>query len=165
VALVYVGIGSNLGDSRANMDRALALLKENAAIEILAVSSFIETDPVGGPPDQPKYLNGVIKLRTDLFPLEMLSQLKMVERRLGRVKGPPSGPRPMDLDILFYDDVVIVEGKTLSVPHPRIAERLFVLKPLLEIEPDFKHPRLGKTVRQLHDELFTHENNPQSQDA
>jgi 2-amino-4-hydroxy-6-hydroxymethyldihydropteridine diphosphokinase len=91
------------------------------------------------------------------MPLELLSQLKMIERRLGRMKAEPNAPRPMDLDILFYDDVVIVEGKKLSIPHPRLPARLFVLKGLFEIAPDFIHPRLQKSVRELY-ENYVHEN-------
>lgn len=153
MATAFIAIGSNLGDRQANIDKALGFLKEHEDIQMVAVSNFIETDPEGGLA-QPKFLNGAIQIKTDLLPLDLLSQLKMIERRLGRVKGEPNAPRPLDLDILFYDDVVIVEGKTLTLPHPRIASRLFVLKPLLEIAPDFVHPRLKKTVRELHDELL-----------
>ena len=144
----YLGIGCNMGDRQANIDRALQLLKENEEIEICAVSAMMESEPEGGA-DQENYLNGAIHVRTDLSPLELLSRLKRVERRLGRQKGPANSPRPMDLDILFYGDVVIVEGKTLSIPHPRLEKRFFVLKPLLEIAPDFLHPRLKKTVKEL----------------
>lgn len=153
MATVYVGIGTNLGERQANIDRALELLKEHEEIEILAVSKIIETEPVGGPPQGP-FLNGILKIKTDLLPLEILSQLKMVERRLGRVKKDQDGPRTMDLDILFYDDVVIVDGKSLQIPHPRLHERSFVLEPLAEIAPDFIHPRLKKSVKTLLDELL-----------
>ncbi len=153
MATVLVGIGSNLGDRQANIDRALELIKENEDIEILALSKIIETEPVGGPA-QGAFLNGALKLKTDLLPLELLSQLKMVERRLGRVKKEQDGPRTMDLDILFYDDVVIVDGKSLQIPHPRMHERSFVLEPLSEIAPDFIHPRLKKSVKALLDELL-----------
>ena len=152
MAIVFLGVGSNLGDRQQNIQRALSLLKENAEIEVLAVSEFIETDPEGGP-SQGKFLNGALKVETDLLPLELLSQLKMIERRLGRVKSPANSPRPMDLDILFYDDVVIVDGRSLQIPHPRLTERSFVLNPLLQIAPDLVHPRLNKTIRQLRDEL------------
>ena len=148
MATVYLGIGSNMGDRQANIDRAIQLLKENKEIDVLAVSAMMESEPEGGVP-QWRYLNGAIQIRTDLTPTDLLSQLKMVERRLGRKKGPANDPRPMDLDILFYDDVVIVQGKTLSVPHPKLEKRLFVLKPLSEIAPDLAHPRLNKTVREL----------------
>ena len=152
MADVYLGIGSNMGDRQANIDRALQLLKEHKDIEVVAASSLIETEAEDGVP-QEKFLNGALQIRTDLLPLELLSQLKMIERRLGRQKGPPNSPRPMDLDILLYDDVVILEGKTLSIPHPRLDKRLFVLKPLCEIAPDLRHPRLQKTMRELLDLL------------
>ena len=89
----------------------------------------------------------------------------MIERRLGRVKTEPNAPRPMDLDILFYDDVVIVKGKNLTIPHPRIAERLFVLKPLFEIAPDFVHPRLNQSVKALFEALQSHESSTRFQSA
>ncbi len=151
--LVYLGIGSNLGDRQANIDKALALLKENKEIQVQAVSALIETDPEVEGGLQGKFLNGAIKIDTDILPLELLSQLKMIERRLGRLKSPPNTPRSMDLDILFYGDVVILEGKTLSIPHPRLAQRKFVLQPLFEIAPDLVHPKLKKTIKQLYEEL------------
>ena len=152
MATVLLGIGSNRGDRQANIDKALALLKEHQEIELLAVSSTIETEPVGGPP-QGRFLNAAAKIKTALSPLELLAQLKIIERRLGRTKAELNAPRPMDLDILFYDDVVILEGKSLCLPHPRLASRLFVLKPLSEIAPEWVHPRFQKTVRQLYEEL------------
>lgn len=160
MANVFLGIGSNLGDRQTNIDRAIAFLKEHEDIRVLAISKIIETEPVGGPP-QDAYLNGAIQIVTDLLPLELLSCLKMIERRLGRpsagragIKKEIHGPRTMDLDILFYNDVVIVEGKSIQIPHPRLHERTFVLEPLLEIAPNFVHPRFKKSVKELLDELL-----------
>lgn len=163
MAIVYLGIGSNLGDRKANIDRALNILQEQKDIKLLALSNLIETEPVGGP-EQGKFLNGAARVETDLMPLELLSRLKNIERRLGRQKGAqPNAPRPIDLDILFYDDVVIVEGKNLNIPHPRLAEREFVLQPLEEIAADFVHPRLKKSVRELRQNL--HESHSESPSA
>lgn len=154
MAIAYLGIGANLGDRQANLERAIELLKEEEEIRVEAVSSFVETDFQGEGPEQPRFLNGAVKIKTELMPLDLLSRLKAVERRLGRMKTHGHHqPRPMDIDILFYDDVVIVDGKTLGVPHPRLHERSFVLDPLSEIAPDLVHPRLGKSVRELRDEL------------
>lgn len=148
MATVFLGVGSNLGEREANIQKGIALLREHEDIEVISVSGLVETEPEGGLA-QGKYLNGALQLKTDLLPLDLLTQLKMIERRLGRAKGEPNAPRPLDLDILFYDDVVIVDGKNLTIPHPRLASRVFVLKPLSEIAPDFVHPRLKKTVRDL----------------
>ncbi len=157
MAIVYVGIGSNLGDRQSNIDRAVVFLKENEEIEVLALAKIVETEFQGEGPGQSKFLNGALKIKTDLLPLDLLSRLKMVERRLGRVKAQGRNlPRTLDLDILFYDDVVIVDGKSLQIPHPRLHERNFVLEPLLEIAPELKHPRLGKTVQELHRDLLQH---------
>ena len=152
MATAYLGIGSNVGDREAHIQKAVALLREHPNVQVLAVSSLIETEPVGGPP-QGRYLNGAIKVGTDLMPNDLLSAMKGIERRCGRTKNEPNAPRTLDLDILLYDDVVIVEGKTLSIPHPRMAERAFVLKPLAEIAPEAVHPRLQKTARELLENL------------
>ena len=163
MAIVFLGLGSNLGDREANIQKALTLLKENEEINVLSISNWIETDPEGGAP-QGKFLNGALKIKTDLLPLDLLSQTKMIERRCGRVKAAPNSPRTLDIDILFYDDVVILEGKTLTIPHPRLASRRFVLEPMIEIAPDFVHPRLHKTMQTLYGEL-QNENRPQFSDA
>jgi 2-amino-4-hydroxy-6-hydroxymethyldihydropteridine diphosphokinase len=153
MAVVYLGVGSNLGEREQNIQKAISLLKENEDIQVAAVSALIESEAQGGPP-QGNFLNGALRIETDLLPLELLSHLKNIERRLGRPKNAGlNQPRPIDLDILFYDDVVIVNGKNLTVPHPRLHERPFVLKPLLELAPDLVHPKINKTVRQLADEF------------
>ena len=143
MAVAYLGLGSNLGDRLANLQRALALLSRLGRVE--AVSSLYETAPVGGPPGQAPYYNAVCRLVTELPPRELLRALKEIERELGRRPGPRWGPRPVDLDILLYDDRVVREAG-LEVPHPRLGERAFVLVPLAELAPGVRHPVTGETV-------------------
>ena len=140
--LVYVGLGSNLGDREATVRRALDLLKSDGEIEIVAVSSLRETDPVGYT-DQPRFLNGAAALRTDLPPRALLERLQDVERELGRDRtGPRYGPRTIDLDLLLYGSEVVDEPG-LEIPHPRLAERAFVLEPLAELDESLVVPRQG----------------------
>ncbi|HLF18489.1 MAG TPA: 2-amino-4-hydroxy-6-hydroxymethyldihydropteridine diphosphokinase [Candidatus Omnitrophota bacterium] len=129
---VYLGLGSNLGNRQENLTKAIALLKEKG-ITVLAHSSVIETDPVGGPP-QGKYLNAVIQISTHLSANELLSVCQSVEKQMGRVKTVPNGPRTIDIDILLYDNVVLTSA-SLTIPHPRMFERAFVMMPLKEIAP------------------------------
>jgi 2-amino-4-hydroxy-6-hydroxymethyldihydropteridine diphosphokinase len=133
--VAYIGLGSNLGNRRANLAAALALLKEKG-ITLLKRSSILETDPVGGPP-QNKFLNAVVKVETEFSPTALLNQCQAVEQKLGRVRSIVNGPRPIDLDILLYDDLS-VDTPRLTIPHPRMFERAFVLEPLKEIEPNFQ---------------------------
>jgi 2-amino-4-hydroxy-6-hydroxymethyldihydropteridine diphosphokinase len=144
----YVGLGANLGDRDGTIRRALALLGEEPGIRVLAVSSFRETDPVGYV-DQPRFLNGAAALETELPARGLLDRLLAVERELGRVRGegPRYGPRPIDLDLLLYGDETIDEPG-LTVPHPRLAERRFVVEPLHELDPDLVLPD-GSRVRDL----------------
>lgn len=127
----YLGIGSNLGDRRKNIKKALEILESIKGIKVKKVSKIYETEPVGGPP-QGKFLNGVIKIKTSLSAFHLLKILKRIEKDLGRKPTVRFGPREIDLDILFYSDKVI-NRKDLKIPHPRIFEREFVLKPLLEV--------------------------------
>ncbi|MGB2754546.1 MAG: 2-amino-4-hydroxy-6-hydroxymethyldihydropteridine diphosphokinase [Phycisphaerae bacterium] len=145
---VYLGLGSNLGDRRRNLEAALEALRAHPQIAVSAVSSFLETDPVGGPPGQGKFLNAAAKIETDLSPEALLEELKRVERALGRREGPRWGPREIDLDILLYGDAVL-ETPDLMIPHPRLRERRFVLEPLAEIAPAARDPVTGRTVREL----------------
>lgn len=131
---VFIGIGSNLGERQANINLAIELLAKVEGVFIEKISSIIETEPVGGPP-QPKYLNGVLKINTGLSPQELLSVLQEIENKLGRKREIKNGPRTIDLDILLYGNKVLDEPN-LKIPHPRMFEREFVLKPLLEIEPE-----------------------------
>jgi 2-amino-4-hydroxy-6-hydroxymethyldihydropteridine diphosphokinase len=143
MSLAYIGLGSNLGDRAATIRRALERLDAHAEIELLAVSSLRETDPVGVE-DQPRFLNGAAALRTELGPRELLDRMLEVERGLGRVRdGTRYGPRTIDLDLLLYGDAVVDEPG-LEIPHPRLAERMFVLEPLVELDPLLEVPGQGR---------------------
>ena len=131
---VYLGLGSNLGDRLANLQRAVDLLSDEPGVEVVASSRVWETDPVGGP-EQPDYLNAVVRIETDLVPEEILGVCHRVEEALERVREVRWGPRTIDLDVLLFDDVSI-DSPTLTVPHPRMLKRAFVLLPLLELDPD-----------------------------
>jgi 2-amino-4-hydroxy-6-hydroxymethyldihydropteridine diphosphokinase len=144
----YIALGSNMGDRQEYLDRALQALQEHPHIEVTQVSTAHETAPVGGPPGQGPYLNAAAELQTQLAPAELLAVLLEVEQRLGRVRGERFGPRTIDLDLLLYDDLV-QDDPRLTVPHPRMAERAFVLGPLCEIAPDVIHPVLKRTMREL----------------
>jgi 2-amino-4-hydroxy-6-hydroxymethyldihydropteridine diphosphokinase len=133
MAVCYLGIGSNLGNKRLNIRKALKRIEELRDTRVLKVSKFIKTKPVGGPCGQPDYLNACLKINTCLAPHALLKKLQNIEVRLGRPrKHPRFGPRTIDLDILFYGNTV-VNTKKLTIPHPRIFEREFVLKPLREV--------------------------------
>ena len=131
MTVCYIGIGSNLGDRREYIDRAIRELEGSDGIRVKRVSSIYETDPVGMA-DQGKFLNGVIEINTDLEAPELLKKLRGIESMLGRVRGIKNGPRTIDLDILYFGDENIVSDD-LVVPHPRIKERGFVLKGLREL--------------------------------
>ncbi|MBI5150684.1 MAG: 2-amino-4-hydroxy-6-hydroxymethyldihydropteridine diphosphokinase [Candidatus Omnitrophica bacterium] len=133
MSIVYIGLGSNLGDRAGYIQSAVALLREKG-VSVLKQSTIIETDPVGGPP-QSKFLNAVVKVETQLSPLELLGQCQAIEQKLGRARTVVNGPRTIDLDILLYDRFTI-DTPQLRIPHPRMFERAFVLDPLKEIESD-----------------------------
>lgn len=144
----YIGIGSNEGDRRGHIDRALAALREVAGVELLLVSPLVETAPAGGPSGQAAFVNGAAVLETSLAPEALLDALQEIERRLGRQRGDRWGPRVIDLDLLLYGQRVIANGR-LRVPHLRLRERAFVLEPLAAIAPDVVDPVSGRTVAQL----------------
>jgi 2-amino-4-hydroxy-6-hydroxymethyldihydropteridine diphosphokinase len=141
-AIAYVGIGSNLGDTRTTLEHALALLDAREGIRVAAISTLRETAPVGYL-DQPRFLNGAARLETELSPAELLAAFLEVERELGRSRdGPRFGPRTVDLDLLLYGDVEVDEPG-LTVPHPRLHERRFALEPLAELDPGLVVPGRG----------------------
>jgi 2-amino-4-hydroxy-6-hydroxymethyldihydropteridine diphosphokinase len=144
---VFVLAGSNLGDRKANLEYALASLAKAATV--VAASSCFETEPVGFK-DQPWFLNQAIELDTLLSPTELLATCQEIENSCGRVRTFPNAPRTLDLDILLYGKI-IVSREDLIIPHPRMAERRFVLEPLAQIAPEFIHPLLGQTLRSLLD--------------
>lgn len=145
MATVYLGLGSNLGDREAHIRDALRELER--VMVLRALSSLYETAP-WGLQDQPEYLNAVCVGETCLAPHALLMEIKAIERRMGRRPTVRYGPRSIDIDILFYEDR-IVQTDELQIPHPRLAERAFVLVPLMEVAPDLKHPIIGCTPSEL----------------
>jgi 2-amino-4-hydroxy-6-hydroxymethyldihydropteridine diphosphokinase len=143
VTRVFVGLGSNLGDREATILRALARLQDEPELRVVRISTLRETEPVGYV-DQPRFLNGVVELETELSARDLLTRLQAVERELGRTRGegPPLGPRTIDLDLLLYGEETIAQPR-LHVPHPRMHERRFVLEPLGEVAPGLVVPGHG----------------------
>lgn len=142
---VLISLGSNLGNRKINLEEALGYLSRFTGIN--SVSSMYITQPVGGI-DQPDFMNAVAEVRTGMLPGCLLSELKRIETEMGRVKAEKWGPRIIDLDILFYGNIII-ETENLLIPHPGIEDRRFVLKPLCEILPEFIHPQSQKSIMTL----------------
>jgi 2-amino-4-hydroxy-6-hydroxymethyldihydropteridine diphosphokinase len=141
MATAFVGIGSNLGDREKYLRDAVALIGAEEGIDVLAVSELRETAPVG-PVEQGPFLNGAVRISTELPPRELLERLLSIEQRLGRVRRERFGPRTIDLDLLLYGDERVDEPG-LTVPHPRLHERGFALEPLAELEPGLVIPGRG----------------------
>lgn len=143
---VYLSLGSNLGGRMENIRKALVMLKK-AGIQTERVSSFYKTEPVDFRP-QPWFVNCVAEVTTALMPLQLLKSVQGIERALGRRSGIPKGPRPIDIDILLYENA-IVRSLALTIPHPRMSERRFVLLPLKELAPNLRHPLTQRTVLEM----------------
>jgi 2-amino-4-hydroxy-6-hydroxymethyldihydropteridine diphosphokinase len=147
--VVYLSLGSNLGDREANLRTAIQKLKEIG--NPVAVSSFYETEPVEVQ-SQPWFLNCAVKLDTEKMPRQLIAAILALEQEMGRQRKQQKGPRTIDIDILLFGSSVI-EIPSLTVPHPRMHERRFVLEPLAEIAPDARHPVFKRTIRELRDAL------------
>lgn len=132
MAVVFIGVGSNLGNRLVNINKAVVYMEKTGVIVIDKISSLIETEPQDAA--GPKYLNCVLKIQTDLSPKDLLKVLHSIEKKLGRERTFRNAPRTIDLDILLYDDIRM-KSAALTIPHPKMLERDFVIKPLLEIEP------------------------------
>jgi 2-amino-4-hydroxy-6-hydroxymethyldihydropteridine diphosphokinase len=144
--IYFLSLGSNLGNKTGNLSRAGRLLREGG-VEVLAASSIYLTEPVDNT-DQPWFVNQVLEVRSALDPPALLRLAKSVEKKVKRVPRADKGPRTIDIDILFAGDTIL-DTPELVIPHPRLAQRNFVLVPLCEIAPEIRHPVLGKTIREL----------------
>lgn len=147
MSIVFIGLGSNTGDKIENIKKAIEELGKVPENKVVDVSTLYRTEPVGGV-DQDWFVNAVAELETTLSPRELLNTLLDVERGLGRVRNVKWGPRTIDLDILLYDDLIMDE-EGLSIPHPLLQERGFVLVPMAEIAPKVIHPRLKKDMSEI----------------
>jgi dihydroneopterin aldolase/2-amino-4-hydroxy-6-hydroxymethyldihydropteridine diphosphokinase len=156
MSVVYIGIGSNLGDRKENCLHAIELLQKKG-ITVTKRSSFYETEP-WGLKDQPRFLNMAIEIETKHNPEKLLSILKNIEKRIGRKKSSKWGPRLIDLDILLFDNITLNKDN-LKIPHPLMHERDFVLRPLCEIAPDVDHPSLKSSINELMKNLYRRSQN------
>lgn len=153
--IAYIGIGTNIGDRFANIKTAIDYLKAEEKIVSLSVSSLYETEPVGYS-EQPEFINGVIKIETGYSLRELFLFLKNIEKKMGRVKTVKYGPRIIDLDILFYENVIYVD-LDIKVPHPHLHKRAFVLYPFSELAKDYIHPLYLESIESLINSLIEKE--------
>ncbi len=151
ISRAFIAIGANLGDRSATIRSALGALDRSPGIGVIRVSTLIENPAVGGPAGAPPFLNGAAELATTLDPHALLARLLEVERSLGRERRQKWAPRTIDLDLLLYGDQII-RSDDLTLPHPLMHARNFVLIPLAQIAPDVLHPTLRKTIRQFRDD-------------
>lgn len=154
-----IALGSNLGRRRSNLRDAIDWLGRTPGITVIKVADAIETQPVDCPPGANPFLNSAAIVQTTLTPIDLLHSLFDIERKLGRVRRTKNDSRPIDLDLILYDDL-IQSDESLTIPHPRMHERLFVLAPLAQIAPDWNHPTLKKTIKALLDELIDARQSP-----
>ena len=145
---VYLSLGSNIGDREGHLRKAIEQLNAGG-VRVLRVSPVYETEPVDVT-GQGWFLNLVVEAGTDLFPVQLLARTMWIEREMGRVRTTPKGPRTIDIDILLYGSSRVKTAE-LEIPHPRMAERRFVLAPLADLAPDLRHPTTGKSVREMLD--------------
>lgn len=145
MAVVYIALGSNMDSPHGQLDSALEAIAQQPDMELTALSSRYQTAPIG--PQQPDFINAAAELSTDLSPLALLDALQAIEQQQNRVRSIHWGPRTLDLDILFYDNL-LMDSERLTIPHPRIGERAFVLVPLADLNPQLTLPN-GETVAQL----------------
>jgi 2-amino-4-hydroxy-6-hydroxymethyldihydropteridine diphosphokinase len=151
LSLVYLGLGSNVGEREEYIEQAIFLLGKVKGITVMKRAANFETE-AEGVEDQPPFLNAAVEIETTLSPHKLLEATQEIETSLGRERGAEWGPRTIDIDILLYDDQIISEDK-LQIPHPLLHERVFVLKPLMELAPDALHPTLEKTISELYEDI------------
>lgn len=151
MSIAYLGLGSNIGNRARHLDEALLAINKNELIDVVRVSDYVESEPVGGPP-QGNYLNAVAQVVTELEAEALLDTIQMIEEDMGRKRVERWGPRLIDIDIELYDEIV-VNLPHLKIPHPRMHERMFVLGPLCQIAADARHPKFDLTAKQMLDAL------------